>query len=321
MQNLRCIWKKLFGFLLLLLLLECVPPERLPYSDQVIQPLETAFYGHKRLIAVMDFENKTAEGGPQIGSAAADKLVSYLAKTNRFILVERQRLAAILNEQALMQAGVITEESGAAAGKMLGVQGLILGSVLEFNQHAESGSIGDKEDKWHFKLKAAFAKVTIEYRLVDSITGEVIFSDQISRQKLKPAFGLKTEEFDFTNLFEIDQTLIGKALNEVVTEMGNKLAAGAEKITWYGKVIRVRNDLIYFTPGKSAGIELNELFEIQSRDEVNYPANTPKKIIKVIGFLQDKLSKANLIQGESVARGDWVLEHQPETASKENQEF
>jgi curli biogenesis system outer membrane secretion channel CsgG len=315
----------LVGLILILFLHSaCVPPGKIEIDDQEEQIPEVKIRGPKRYLAVLNFENESGEGGQKIGGAVADKLISQLAQQNSFILIERSELESILLEQGLSQSGMMTEESGVEAGKLLGVQALLMGKIHEFSQKMEKGKIGDDDSKWQFKLNAAFARVTLSYKLVDTVTGEILFSDQVSEQKLKPSFGLRTKDFDFDNLFEIDQTLIGKSLNKAISKITREVVQHAHKITWYGKVIRVTDEFIYFTPGITAGVQLNDIFEVQPRTEEEVdvvPDSLDRTLIKVTGFLRDKLSKAELIQGVTVESGDWVVECQPVETTVTNTEI
>lgn len=298
-------------FILLLLFATCTPPERVRYAEKEKRPPVPSFQGHKRLLAVMDFKNKTRNRQTKIASAVADKIISELAKTRRFTLLERQKIETILAEQTLTQAGVISRETEIQTGKLLGVQALVTGSLLEFDQRTEGGKIGPKKKKWEFALKASIARVTISYKLVDTITGEILFADRVSRNEFKPGLGFKTKEYDFSNLFELDQTLLGKALRKAVAEIANKISQQATRITWFGKVIRVKNELVYFTPGKNAAIKNHELFEVQSRgdEDDNQEISENKAIIRVVGFIGDQVAKAELLRGENIEAGDWVLEY------------
>lgn len=306
-------------FFIINLVTSCMPPEIQVDEEEVPQ---VRLEGHKRSLAVMSFENESSEGGDKIGSAVADKLISQLMKLNSFTLIERSELDNLILEQGLAQSGMITEESGVEAGKLLGVQALLVGKVHEFSTRTENGNIGDDENEFQFKLKASLAKVTLSYKLLDAMTGEILLADQVSEQKFKPAFGLKTKEFDFDNLFEIDQTLVGKALNKAVDKITRDIGRSVNKVTWYGKIIRVTEDAIYFTPGSDAGVQLDDVFAVKSRADEGIeseaePVSEPGEpcLLKVTGFLRNKLSKAELIQGNSVERGDWVVEFKPVESS------
>ena len=63
-----------------------------------------------------EFENKTTYGA-RLGESATDILITELVKTNRFIVVERDKMDKLLEEQKLGLTGVIDPNTAAKAGK------------------------------------------------------------------------------------------------------------------------------------------------------------------------------------------------------------
>ncbi|MCI0513271.1 CsgG/HfaB family protein [candidate division KSB1 bacterium] len=318
MQTRRYFVQKL-GVIFLITIFQCVPPESPSIRESEAIQLAPAPTGHKRTLAVLDFVNASGTGTEKIGSAVSDKLVTQLARSHQFVLFERQKIETVLQEQALGQSGTLDEITAPQVGKLAGVQALVLGSILEFNQQEESGKIGEEKDKWEFALKAMFARVSIEYKIVDTVTGEVIFSDVATRQEIKPGFGFKTKEYDFNNLAEIDQTLLGKAMSRCVTEIARQVTARARQITWFGKVIRVTPPWVFFTPGQNAAIQISDIFEVQSREQANSEVSELEPpLIQIVDFIGDQISKARIIQGDVIEIGDWILEHpnQPTDATE-----
>lgn len=299
-----CRWLIIF----LAIFSTCAPPGPVQIENQPSRPTET-IRGHRRLLAVLDFENQTGTPESRVGDAVTDKLISQLAQTNRFILMERSKITAILDEQALAQAGLINEITTAQTGQLLGVQGLVLGSVVEMDERFESGEIGEEAKQWSFKLNASVARVAIQYRVVDVVTDQVLFSDDVFKREVKPTFGLKTKDYDFSNLSELDQTLVGKALQKAVREMAVNISRQANRLTWYGKILKATETAIFFTPGQDAGIQAGEIFEVQSREKIETNAeNITTALIQVTGFVQEQVCRAKLVNGSLPDAGDWVLE-------------
>ena len=74
-------------------------------------------------VAVMNFENNSSwrYWGDNLGYAAADELVTQLFRTQKFSLVERTQLKAVLAEQNLGQSGRVNSAQAAEIGRILGV--------------------------------------------------------------------------------------------------------------------------------------------------------------------------------------------------------
>jgi hypothetical protein len=58
-----------------------------------------------------------------------DRLMSEMVSTNAVIMVERNQMNEILEEQGLQQAGCTSAECAAEVGALLGVQNMVSGSV------------------------------------------------------------------------------------------------------------------------------------------------------------------------------------------------
>ncbi len=87
----------------------------------------------KTRVAVIDFEQKAFQEfqGKQIGEIVAEWLITSLANTGRFEVVERAQLQKVLKEQQLGISGVINQETAAKMGELLGVKVIVTGSVIQ----------------------------------------------------------------------------------------------------------------------------------------------------------------------------------------------
>ncbi|MFH1992106.1 MAG: FlgO family outer membrane protein [Pseudomonadota bacterium] len=117
----------------------------------VILPLPSGAEFQKTKIAVLDFQLQ-GEGyeTTDMGKIVAEWLITALVREGRFEVVERRLLQKILEEQKLVMAGVVDENSASQLGKLLGVKVIISGSVMRFQNimevnariiDVESGSI------------------------------------------------------------------------------------------------------------------------------------------------------------------------------------
>ena len=80
----------------------------------------------KTTVAILDFEGR---GINQMEAATlTDRLMSEMVSTDAVIMVERNQMAEILEEQGLQQAGCTSGECAAEVGALLGVQNMISGS-------------------------------------------------------------------------------------------------------------------------------------------------------------------------------------------------
>jgi len=87
----------------------------------------------KTRLAVIDFEQKGLQEfkGRQIGEIVAEWLTTSLVRTGRFEVVERAQLQKILKEQQLGMTGMLSPETAAKVGEVLGVKVIVTGSVIQ----------------------------------------------------------------------------------------------------------------------------------------------------------------------------------------------
>jgi TolB-like protein len=101
---------------------------------EAYRELESAKY--RNSLAVMGFEEVTPEAkGKRIGFGASELLETRLSQTGLFQMVERKKIEQVMNEIALGMTGLITEESAAKAGKILGADIMVVGSISELGEY------------------------------------------------------------------------------------------------------------------------------------------------------------------------------------------
>ncbi|MDZ7330481.1 MAG: CsgG/HfaB family protein [candidate division KSB1 bacterium] len=304
-------------FLLLLVACALMPELDSSRTDRIVKgPEFVPYYGLKRRLAILDFENLSDLGGAKFGSAIADQLISLVARSNRYTLVERSQIEQILREQALGQSGAVAEQTAPEVGKLLGVEALVLGKILSASETTELRKIEDEEKKWSFKLKTTIGEVRLAYKIVDTSTGEILFANDITEREIKPSFGLKTKTIDLENWGDFENTVLGLAVRKAVNRMAQDIVDCVSRIDWVGTVVQCKGDsVVYFTPGRNAGIELAQLFEIFNKplglldslaQSDSDSTNQSKAKIKVVGFVGDRVARAQVVEGKNIQRGDIV---------------
>ena len=116
--------KRRIGAVALILLLGLFFPGLFPAESRAAS---------KTRVAVIDFEQKAFQEfqGKQIGEIVAEWLITSLANTGRFEVVERSQLQKVLKEQQLGISGMINQETAAKVGELLGVKVIVSGSVIQ----------------------------------------------------------------------------------------------------------------------------------------------------------------------------------------------
>src|SRR6202142_3310543 len=123
------------------------------------------YKGPKLRVGVVNFQNKTPSRVLGIGEAAADILGTILQKTERFIVIPQQDLQSILAQQRLGASDVINPETAAKMGQIMGLNAIVTGSITAYSETEEG------YDYLVSKGKKQIARVTVDYRIVDTTTG------------------------------------------------------------------------------------------------------------------------------------------------------
>ena len=77
----------------------------------------------KETVAILDFEGR---GISQMeAQTLTDRLMSEMVNTNAVIMVERNQMEEIMQEQGFQQTGCTTSECAAEVGALLGVQNMV----------------------------------------------------------------------------------------------------------------------------------------------------------------------------------------------------
>jgi curli biogenesis system outer membrane secretion channel CsgG len=143
------------------------------------------YMGPKARIAVTRFEDKSAKGKStgEIGDGMAEMLGNALFATNRFIVLERQTLGDVLQEQDLGASGRVRRETAAGIGEIEGADLLIRGTVTEFEPGTSGagGGIGGGTMGIITGVLASIrtSHVAMVVKVIDAKTSRILASEQV----------------------------------------------------------------------------------------------------------------------------------------------
>jgi len=130
-------------------------------------------------IAVSRFENKTYY---PVSEGMTDMLTTALFQTGRFIVLERQNLDVVMQEQDLSRSGAVKKEAAIPSGELEGAEFLVVGAVTEF----EPDTRGVNTPLGGMKQ----SHMAIDLRIVDSKTSRVLTSVKVEGQATDTAVGV-----------------------------------------------------------------------------------------------------------------------------------
>jgi len=145
-------------------------------GPSVAQAQSIPYDGPQARIAVSSFTDKTAKGYYQIGDGLADMLTTALFHSNRFIVLERQQLGDVLQEQDLAAAGRIKPGTEAPTGEIEGAELLVTGAVTEFEPHAGGAGAGVIFGGLPIALGGGGkrAHIAIDLRVIDAASSRIL---------------------------------------------------------------------------------------------------------------------------------------------------
>jgi TolB-like protein len=116
-------------------------------------------------IAIMPFKGPTE----LIGQSVSDMFVTEILRSQYYELVERSQMANVLSESELALSG-LSESKAAQVGGMMGADGVMIGTVSEYETVAHRGS--------------AIPVVGISARLIDCKSGKIVWSVDLAKRAL-----------------------------------------------------------------------------------------------------------------------------------------
>ncbi len=205
--------------------------------------------GPKKRVGVVAFQDKTGHRG--VAEAGIDVLTTELAKTGKYIVVERAEMDQVLKEQAFGQGGAVNPDTAAKAGKILGLQGILVGVVSNFGHKKVDTQL---TPFLPLAGKGSLASVvTIDVRIIDSETGQILAAES----------GTGAVEITATNVlgfgptYVYDSTIDGGAFRAAVVQMMSNLIGHLEQGEWRGRVVAVSPDgMATINAGQATGLSL-----------------------------------------------------------------
>lgn len=180
----------------------------------------------KPRIGVLRFTNNTYatwwRGG--VGTDLQDMLISELAATNSFRVLERGELDAVIREQDLGASGRISQGTRARLGKITGARYLVAATVSAFEHNTSGGgggisyggiSLGGRQDK---------AYMAVDLKVIDVTTGEIYDARTVEATSKSGGLNVGVYRGGFGgHLNQYKDTPVGKAIRACVIEIAEYL--------------------------------------------------------------------------------------------------
>ncbi|MDH5742214.1 MAG: CsgG/HfaB family protein [Candidatus Aminicenantes bacterium] len=180
----------LMGIVALMIWLYCCAPSARVTSTggpSIDEAQAERYDGPKARLAVGEFLDKTAQGGgsaywlgnfgvswKQVGDGMRDMLTTALFNTNRYIVLERERLNEVLAEQDLAAAGRVKKGTEAPTGEIYGADLIITAAVTEFSGSAKGIEGQTRVLGIDVGGGAGKAHIALDIRIIDAKTSQIV---------------------------------------------------------------------------------------------------------------------------------------------------
>lgn len=281
--------------------------------------VSASFSQLKKRVAVFTFDDKTDKSwhwwdGRQPGDGMSDMLTTALVKSGKYMVIERQQISQVLDEQKLGQAGLVTEQSAAQVGKLLGVELAVVGAVTEFGHTKKD--VGGSIKGFGLGVKKQKATVAVDVRLVNTTTGIVLAAENVRKEESSGGLSVSTPKVDFKNQTDFDNSIVGKATRAAIEEIAELIDQKMGSVPWEGKIIKVSGTTVFMKPGSDAGIKIGDSFMVYSKGESLVDPDTGLELgsveekigtIEVVKIVANgKAAQATIKMGSGFKTGDLI---------------
>ncbi|MBS1876073.1 MAG: curli production assembly protein CsgG [Acidobacteria bacterium] len=246
----------------------------------------------KKRVAVLNFDYATVQNSIQsifgtnqdIGKGIADILVTRLVNSGVYSVIERKALDKVLAEQNFSNSDRVDPSSAAKIGKILGVDGIIIGSITQFgrddkNVGVTGGAIGGLAGRYGLGgvgKRNAKAVVAINARLINTDTAEILAAAEgkgesnrsgatllgsggASSAAAGAGLDMSSKNFGDTILGEA----VAKAVDNVAAQMDQQAARLPDRVVVIdGLVADVSGGSIVINVGSRGGVKVGDRLKV-----------------------------------------------------------
>lgn len=271
----------------------------------------------KKTVAVFDFKNDSGYSSIiSLGQDFTTQLSDALVQSGKFIVLTRTDLDVVMGEQDLAASDRMAKSNTAQIGKIVPAQILIKGQITEFEENTGGGGQGISIKGVSLGMKKSSAHMAVIIQLIDSTTGEILESKRVEGEASGGGLSIGYSGAVDVNSSSFKKTPLGKAIQITIDQAVDYLATKLSSLPWQGKVVTVKDGLVFVNSGTTAGVQAGDLFAIYQEGEALIDPDTgmnlgseKTKIADIkISDVQEKFSKAQITNGkiEDIAKGNIV---------------
>lgn len=171
----------------------------------------------KPAVAVYSITDRTGQikedGSAVVTQGATDMMITALIRSRQFKVLDRVNFGDFMNEQNLKTNDRLSSDEGPAIGKMTGADYVIQGAITEYQVDRNTGGIGLNIGGVGGSREYARATTAVDLRLLDSSSGEVVWSESLKGEIIGEKVGVQAFSFMGNNIVEFET---GRGKQEVI---------------------------------------------------------------------------------------------------------
>ncbi|MEZ5551958.1 MAG: CsgG/HfaB family protein [Pseudomonadales bacterium] len=297
-----------------------------PSAEELSAALEAVdCSGPKPRVAIYGFYAAGKLGafeGYNVGDGLAAQLATELTRTDCFLVLDRTGLSDILREQELGLAGVVNRDSAPGAGRMIGAEVIIKGTITEFDPNKQGGglTLGMALPKTPFGLRlgrnGSKAHVGLDISVIDATTGQVKHAHRVTADSRTGGWtiGLDFERASIGgDTFAKSPLGIASrnALGQAVLKLAEDLSASTVRRF---QIASLDADEVFLNADIASGVREGDLYRVSTVVRTLVDPSTGlllDTIEREVGQVRivevtERYARAELLDGARVKRGDFV---------------
>lgn len=277
-----------------------------PLSTYYADPYQYKY--EKPRVAILAFDNKASLARQwQLSEGLRDILVDALVKTDRYTVLTRRDLGAVLSELEIQREPYFRKEGKIKQGQLKNLQYLIKGAVTDFT-HTEGSALRVMGSKFGIGGSGQVAVVSVTLYVISVESGEIIASKTMEGTASAGSMDFKATYDDVAlggkSFF---RTPLGKATQEVMEQCLEHIAQTIAIEEWYPSVVKVEGTRIVISGGEDRRVTLDSQWSAYEKGESLIDPKTgdslgqePGKVSGCIRVTEvhDKYSVAEIVEGD-----------------------
>ncbi len=288
-------------------------------TEDTSKPKGDDYKGVKHAIGVKDFENEAGWSGQwNLGENLGTMLESALYDSGRFVVVTRDKLDGVLDEQDMAAGGRMAKSDLAKTGKIRPAKYIATGAITTVQSSTQGSSGGISFRGISVGGGGKKSTITAIITLIDTTTGEIVAKERVTGKAggRKLNLGLSAGGVS-TNMGGFAEEPIGEAAQDVISKAVDLLVKKMKDQPLDGSVVMVtKKNEVVINRGEQFGVEPGQMFLVQTQGEVLTDPSTGEILDRLEGEtvctlkvarVKEKIAYCTIVDGDKPERGAEVL--------------